>query len=157
MSTVVARRIGANPSRAASAAWTVIVGLLSVAGTDGRTELEAVAGIAASLIADECFKDAPAIVSGSGPRVRIYCLYDEDAVEGSAVNENALSFNVTDGDWEMSLPCYAEDLNWVTSSLKQRSSRITARDLTIVEASEDGKGRGAAKGIEINVEGFLNA
>lgn len=155
MSTI-ARRVAASPVRTASEAWRFITELLSKPDTDGSDELIAVTGIACSLIADECFKGAPAVVTGSGPQVRVYCIYDEDAIDGTNINENALSFDTTEGDWKMSLPCREEDLDWVTASLQKKSSRITARDM-------DGDGRAAddrsasLKQVEVDVEGFLNS
>lgn len=126
--TVIARRIAATPARSASAAWKIIVDLISEAGTESRTELESVAGIACSLVSDETLADAPAVVCGTGPRLKIYCLYDDDAMNAEQANENALTFNPTDGDWKMSLPCASDDLDWVQGELKTKSNRITARD-----------------------------
>jgi hypothetical protein len=90
------------------------------------------------LVADECLKDSPAVVYGSGPRVRLYCLYDEEAVIGDQANESKLAFVATDGDWKMSLPCRTEDLGWVQAELGKHSTRIVARDLSagVDEAGE---------------------
>ena len=155
MSTI-ARRVAASPVRTASEAWRFITELLSKPDSDGRLELVAVTGIACSLIADECFKGAPAVVTGSGPQVRVYCIYDEDAIDGTKVNENALSFVATDGDWKMSLPCREEDLDWVTASLKKKSSRITARDMDGDGGAADDR-TASLNQVEVNVEGFLNS
>ena len=61
----------------------------SNSGPDGaaRAELLAVAGIAASIIADQAPRDAAIVVTCDGPRTRIYCLYDEDAIDGAEANE----------------------------------------------------------------------
>jgi hypothetical protein len=154
--SIVARRVAATPARSAGEAWAVITNILSKEGSAGRRELDAVAGIAASLIADECFRDAPAVVSGNGPQVRTYCVYEEDAVEGNGVKEDALAFDATLGDWAMSLPCHAEDLNWVTDSLSKKSKRITARDL-----AKDGEAKSensaSSMTLEIDMEAFLKA
>ena len=93
------------------------------------------------------------IVSGSGPQVRIYCVYGEDSVDGNGVNEDVLAFNATDGDWKMSLPCNAENLDWVTRELSNKSERITARD----SAKDSGarKSAAAANAAQIDVEAFL--
>lgn len=155
MSTI-ARRVAASPVRTASEAWRFITELLSKPGSDGRSELVAVTGIACSLLADECFKGAPAVVTGSGPQVRVYCIYDEDAIDGTNVNENALSFDATAGDWKMSLPCREEDLDWVTASLKKKSSRITARDMDGDGGAADDRAASLNQ-VEVNVEGFLNS
>ena len=111
----------------------------AVAGA-ARTELLAVAGIAASVIADQAPKDAAITVTCDGPRTRIYCLYDEDAIDGTDANEDALGFDPLKGDWRVSLPCSADDLAWVQGALKKHSARITAR-----EPRRGGDGRGAAR------------
>lgn len=152
MSTV-ARRIAATPARTAISTWSVISELLSKEGSTARSELNSIEGLAASLITDEVFRDAPVIVSGSGPQVRIYCVYGEDSVDGNGVNEDVLAFNATDGDWKMSLPCNAENLDWVTRELSNKSERITARD----SAKDSGarKSAAAANAAQIDVEAFL--
>ena len=80
-------------------------------------ELLAVDGLAASIIADQAPKDAAIVVTCDGPRTRIYCLYDDDAIDGSDANEDALGFDPLKGDWRMSLPCLADDLAWVQAAL----------------------------------------
>src|SRR5260370_36015058 len=106
---VAARRVRATPARSASEAWTVIMDLLAPSSVPAaRGEVEAIAGIASGLIADEAMT-APIVVFGSGPRVRLYCLYDEEAISGEDANESPLAFDATSGDWQMSLPCPAAD------------------------------------------------
>lgn len=135
--TVIARRFTSIPERTASATWGAITQLLAPnSKSEAAVELASVAGIAASLISREAMT-APIVVCGSGPRVRTYCLYNEDAVGGDDVNENALSFNPTEGDWKMSLPCPNEDLSWVQGALKAKSNRITARDMNTAFDSEE--------------------
>ena len=87
-------------------------------------------------------ESAPIVVWGAGPRVRIYCLYDEDAIIGEDANENGLPVDVTAGDWSMSLPCSAEDLDWVRAALAKNSCHVTARDMATeleVDATQNGK------------------
>jgi len=128
--TVIARRITATPVRLATEAWEIIIDLLAPDSNSlAREELLAISGIACSLISDETMKESPILVHGSGPRVRIYCLYDEDAVVGDDAKEDALSFNATEGDWFMSLPCQVADLVWVREALNKLSNRVTARDM----------------------------
>lgn len=154
--SVIARRVKAIPERSASEAWAVIVQLLAPqADSSANKELSAVAGVACSLIADEAMKSAPIVVHGSGPRVRIYCLYDEDAMTGDNANETALTFTATEGDWEMSLPCPVEDLTWVRDALKKHSTRITARDLTSTIDAEQTESQATAKTLEIDEEAFF--
>ncbi len=157
--TVVARRIAATPARSASEAWTVMVNLLAAdKNSDARKELESVLGIASNLIADEAFKSAAGVVYGSGPRVRLYCLYGDAAITGDNASESALAFNPTEGDWRMSLPCPADDLDWVRDDLKKKSSRITARDMDeVVEEDGESDERKASSNFEIDREAFFNS
>ena len=93
---------------------------------------------------------ASGVVYGSGPRVRLYCLYGDKAISGDGASESALAFNPTEGDWRMSLPCRADDLDWVRDALKRKSSRITARDLDeSIESDDDSAERKASSGLSI--------
>jgi hypothetical protein len=158
MSSVVARRIKATPARSASEAWAMIVNLVAPNTGAARTELESIAGIASSLISDEAFKDAPAVMRGKGPRVRFYCLYGEDAITGDDASESALATVPTDEDWKMSLPCSPDDLTWVQSALKAKSTRVTARDLNDSVSDDDEETSSASsKAVAINKEAFLRA
>jgi hypothetical protein len=141
--TVIVRRFVSVPARSAAETWKAISDLLASAEkSEGARELASVTGAASSLIAREAMT-SPIVVHGSGPRVRIYCLYDDDAIEGDDVNETALPFDVTSGDWKLSLPCPAEDLGWVQNTLKAKSTRITARDMAepVEKAGEQGTGQ----------------
>lgn len=157
--TVVARRIVATPARPASEAWAVIVDLLAPdESSDARKELQSIAGIASNLIADEAFAFAAAVVYGSGPRVRLYCLYGNAAISGDGASETALAFNPTEGEWQMSLPCQTEDIEWVREALKKKSSRIKARDTNDdVDGEGDSDERKASAGFEIDREVFFNS
>jgi hypothetical protein len=103
VSTVASRIFASTPKRDAAATWAAIVDLLTQ-GRAGpaRNELLAVSGVAASIIADQAPKDAPIVVTCDGPRTRIYCIYDDDAIEGSDANEGALGFDPLNGDWQVS-------------------------------------------------------
>lgn len=105
-------------------------------GAPGRHELLAVAGIAASLIAAEAWETVPAGVSGVGPQLRIYCLYNEAAIVGDDTNEDDLSWDPTDGDWKMELPCPPEDIDWLGRALSSTSQRIVAVDPTVEKTIE---------------------
>ena len=156
--TVVARRIIATPVRSASEAWAVIVGLLAPqSGSEAHQELLAAGGIACSLITDETLKDVPAVVYGSGPRIRLYCLYDDEACTGENAAEAPLTFNATAGEWQMSLPCHADDLDWVQEALKKRSTHVTARDMTAAVEVEQAVTDSTAKNIIVNREAFFRA
>jgi hypothetical protein len=155
MSTV-ARRIRATPERGASDAWQVIVDLIAPDEGDARRELLGIEGIASSIISTESPKDAPMVVRGKGPRVRTYCLYDEEAISGDDANEAALAECPTDGEWSMSLPADAADVSWVRDALAKKSTRVTVRDKS--EAVDDGDKQSQQDGkaeAAINMEAFL--
>ena len=128
-SNIVVRRVVASPIRSASEAWDFIFDLLTASESTDLEELENTRSLCMSLVAAEAMKESPIVIYGVGPRLRIYCLYDEDAILGDDRSEDPLSWNPTDGDWAMSLPCPAEDLDWMQSALAYNSSRITVRDL----------------------------
>lgn len=158
MTTVVRRVFASTPARDASDTWSAIVALLSHAG-DARkkAELMSVAGIAASIITDQATLEAPIVVTCDGPRTRIYCLFDEDAVEGSDANEDILGFDPLEGDWSLSLPCLAEDLGWVQNALKTHSKRITARDLADGIAIEKQAAEPTTNALVFDAKGFLGS
>lgn len=156
--TVYARRIKASPVRTASEVWEAIVALIAPQQESAaRNELLAVAGVACSLISDEAAKTAPITVYGSGPRVRIYCLYDEDAQTGEDANETMLPFNATEKDWKLSLPCHEDDLAWVQSTLQKLSSRITARDVNATVDDETAESAAATKSLRVDKEAFFRS
>ena len=152
--TTLARHIISEPVRTASETWKIIVDLLaSNSDSLARSELLSVVGVASSLIASEAAKDSPIVVYGSGPRIRIYCLYGEDAIVGDGANESELASNPTSEDWTVSLPCPEDDLEWVQNALNKRSKRITAWEMnTPVEDDEANTNR---KSASISKEAFL--
>lgn len=155
--TVIARKIIAIPARSASDTWAVIVDLLaSTPDSKARKELSDIAGVASALIAEEAVK-APIVVYGSGPRIRIYCLYGEDAINGEEAREAPLPFNATQGTWHMSLPCPADDLEWVQNALKKRSSHVTARDMATTVDAEKAEGNDAVSAVVVDTEAFFRS
>jgi len=156
MSTVASRTFKSTPQRDARATWQAVIELLTQ-GKDGkpRDELLRVAGVASSVIADQAPKDAAIVVTCDGPRTRIYCLYDDDAIDGSDANEDALGFDPLAGDWGISLPCEPDDLAWVQEALKRHSSRVTARDKSATLAAEGSAA--ASSPLVLDMKGFLGS
>lgn len=155
MSTVVTRAFASTPERDAAQTWREIVELLT-RGKAGaaRDELLVVTGTVASLIADRAPETAAIVVTCNGPRTRIRCVYDDDAIDGSGIDEARLGFDPLNGDWSVSLPCPADELGWVSNALKRHSNRITARDLS--ETTDiDGAASTASAPLELNLKGFL--
>jgi hypothetical protein len=156
MTTVARRTFNSTPQRDAAQTWLAVVDLLTKgrAGKD-RTELLAVAGVVASVIADQAPRDAPIVVTCNGPQTRIYCLYDDDAVDGSDANEDTLGYDPLNGDWQISLPCLPDDLTWVQSALKKHSTRIVARDQTTSASADVAESNAAAAPLVLDPKGFL--
>lgn len=128
--TVHARRVASLPVRSATDTWDFVVDLIAPTNQGARDELQAASGVAASLITREAMKDAPIVVVGSGPRLRVYCVYGQKAIEGTHVHEASLPVTPAEtNDWLVSLPCPDEDLPWITAALQDCSPRIVARDL----------------------------
>src|ERR1700677_1353331 len=156
MTTVARRTFRSNPQRDALQTWIAIVDLLTQGRTgDSRTELLAIGGVAASIIAEQAPKDAAIVVTCDGPRTRIYCLYDDEAIEGSDANEEVFGFDPLKGDWRVSLPCLADDLDWVQGALKKHSTRITARDRDTA-VSENGS-TAKAQTLVLDPKGFIGS
>lgn len=152
--TVIVRRVVASPVRSASGVWAVITDLLAPNNGSQRSHLQSVSGVASALIASETPKDDPIVIWGNGPRIRIYCLFGEDALAADNKDEDRFATCPTDGDWQMSLPCSEEDLSWVKEELKRFGRRISARKLgdSVQEAEESGQ---SSQNLQINKAAFL--
>ncbi len=156
MTTVARRTVRSSPYRDTLSTWNLFVDLLTATNTGARCELESIGGIASSVIADKACETSAIIVSCDGPQTRIYCLFDDDAIDGSDANEDVLGFDPLKGDWSVSLPCHPDDLAWVQSALKEKSDRITARDQDEKKQARDDGAR-SSTGFELDVEGFLKS
>jgi hypothetical protein len=141
MSTVASRTFRSTPHRDSMDTWLAIVELLTRGESAGaKATMLAVKGIAASVIADQAPKGAPIVATCDGPRTRVYCIYDDDAIDGTGENEAPLGYDPLKGDWAVSLPCQDSDLSWVQTALKAHGDRITARSMNdkVVETAKSG-------------------
>jgi hypothetical protein len=112
-----------------------------------------ISGIAASVISDQAPGKAPIVATCDGPRTRIYCVYDEEALDESNENESPLGYDPLNGDWEVSLPCEKDDLQWVQRALKQATSRVTARDVEAGISTNQESTKGTdERGLSVNIE-----
>ncbi len=123
--SVIARKFSACPVRTAANTWNAIVNVIASASTDGRLELLKIEGIAASIISDETPNKSPITIIGSGPRLRIYCLYEEDGSTEDA-NESPLNWNPFADDWVIYLPAEKNDLAWISKALSEKGTRFKA-------------------------------
>ena len=158
MSTMFARRVASTPRRTTTETWAKIVELVAPdPNSPARKGLALAAGMACSSISSEATKDAAIVVWGSGPRVRVYCLFDEDAITQDDVNEDLLPKSPTDGDWKMSIPCLPEDVAWSNAKLTSVTSRITARSMDEDVEDEEPKATEAASPMSIDLEEFMKS
>jgi hypothetical protein len=156
MSTVSARRVASTPVRTAAKTWEKIVEIVAPdAKSPARAELAKAAGVACSSISSEATKDAAIVVWGGGPRVRIYCVFDEDAITQDDVNEDPLPKSPTEGDWKMSIPCLTEDVKWSAANLG--SGRVSARAFDEDVEDEPAKAAAAPSAMTINLGEFLKS
>jgi len=148
----IRRDIASIPVRSAKETWRAIVDLVTGENSVDRQQLEAASSIMESLIADEQPATIPIVFKGSGPRVLIYCLYDEDAME-AGLGIDSLNSNTTTGDWQATAPCEAEDVSWMKNALKSRAPRITVHtaDEEPVDMETE-RAEQAAKAFEIDWE-----
>ena len=132
----VRRDISSIPQRSASETWQRIVDLVTGRGSTDIQQLNAAAGVMASIITDEHPSSRAIILEGVGPQLRLYCRYGMAAIEaGGAVD--VLTWNPTAGDWTMHVPCDAENLAWVKASLAGSSPRIKVFDVAEAERADE--------------------
>ncbi len=154
--TTVARTVRSSPHRDTVKTWEFITELLTKGGSSAvRAELQSVAGIAAAVLAERSAKEAAIVATGDGPRIRIYCVYDDDALDESEANEDPLGFDALVGDWAISLPCPEADLAWVQAALREKSSRVTARDSSQSVGATKASNSAATEDLVLNAEAFL--
>jgi hypothetical protein len=157
MATVVGRTFRSSPHRDGIRTWEAIVVMLTHGKpNDNSRELLSISGVAASLITDQCPKNAPIVVTCDGPRTRIYCTYDENAMDGTGENEDSLGFDPLNGTWAISLPCHPDDLDWVQTALKKLSTRITARDFRSDAGNSKDKSNNSQT-LTLDPKGFLGS
>ena len=155
MSTVIVRKIAGSPIRTSSAAWDAICEIVAPgAASHARAILSRATGVASSSIASEVIKDRPIVVFGSGPRIRIYGLFDEDAMSGEDINEGPLPEVPTEGDWRMSIPCLDEDFDWCKREIKACAPHISVRRLDD-DVPDEERDSSSNNTVRINMEEFL--
>lgn len=120
----IRRDVASIPLRSAKETWDAIVELVSGSGTLDGDQLEEARSVMECVIADEQPATVPIVLKGGGPRVVIYCIYNEDAME-TGLDVDRLNQVPTAGDWRLSAPCEPEDKEWMNNCLKEKASRVT--------------------------------
>ena len=148
----VRRAIASIPVRTAGETWRAVIELITRVDSVDRDQLEAAASVMETLIADEQPAAVPIIVKGNGPRLLVYCLYQEDAME-TGTDIDALSWNPTEGDWRITAPAENEDIEWMNRTLTSRAPRITVHAADQAAPEDDSKNAAADEAsFEINWE-----
>lgn len=129
--SIVARKFNASPARLASETWAAIAKLVCDGDKNALAEFTAVTGIGSSLLNDQLFESNPMVVISKGPRLRIYCLYGEDAISGEDANEESLSWNPTEEKWHAFLPCTDGELKEIKKALRSKSTKFSAYDVDV--------------------------
>lgn len=128
MSTV-ARRVAASPERLPSATWKKVTSLVCRTDLNASAEFQKVAGIASSAIADRSTENHPLVIINDGPRLRIYSLHGDKATSEDDRNENALTWNPTQGAWHAYIPCGPEDYDEYKDLVKSQSARFSVYNI----------------------------
>jgi hypothetical protein len=133
----VRREIASVPLRTAGETWQAIVDLITGDGSIDAGTLKAAASVMESLIVDEHPASCPIVVKGEGPRLVIYLLYNEAAMEAGK-DIDPLTWNPTGGpEWQMTAPSEAGDVGWMNNTLKSRAPRITVHAAAAAPADAD--------------------
>lgn len=131
MSTAtIARRIASVPVRTSSATWNAIVDLIAAPGSAAATKLLSIGGLASMVIADEATLVAPIVISpATGPRVRVYTVHGEDAIDTEGIETPLSAYPTTDPGWTLSLPCPTSDLKFAETATAHLPE-ILVRDMS---------------------------
>lgn len=149
----VKRQIASLPFRSTSETWEVIAKLVTGKDTVDAAQLTAAASIAAMAIADEHAASTPILVRGEAPRLVIYTAHGVNAMELGA-EIDSLSWNPTGGPgWAVSIPCDADDVEWMNAALRARAPRVSVYDASAGLEEEAPSAKKAAD-VEINWAGL---
>jgi hypothetical protein len=131
----VRRDISSIPVRSASETWQCIIGLVTGSGSKDVEQLKRAAGVMGSIITDEHPARRAIMLEGVGAQLRIYLRYGMKALEEGA-KVDSVTWNPTEGDWTMHVPCDEENIAWVKKSLSG-CPRIKVFDVAEEDRAED--------------------
>lgn len=153
--SVISRRFAASPARTASEVWQAIVNIIAADSITAKQQLNDITGIVASIISDETPAKNPITVIGSGPRLRVYCLFGDDAI-GDEANEAALTWKPFENNWEIYFPVEDADYDWVSKLLKEKGAQFktykAGEKIKAEEEEEDNKSESGFNQLSINLE-----
>jgi hypothetical protein len=147
----IRRDVSSIPQRSAAETWQRIIDLVTGPGSKDVQQLKDAAGVIGSIITDEHPASRAFMVEGVGPQLRIYCRFGLKAVE-EGDDVDALTWNPTEGDWTMHVPCDAENLDWVKASLARTSPRMKVFDVEETDRAEEQQDRAAKSTNDLAVD-----
>ena len=146
----IRRDVASVPLRSAKETWDTIVQLVSGNGTVDGEQLEDARSVMECVIADEQPAAVPIVLKGGGPRVVIYCKYNEDAME-AGLEVDSMSEVPTAGDWRLNAPCEQEDKEWMNNSLKDGASRVSVYAANEPPIDEEEKSSEASSVLKVDL------
>ncbi len=146
----IRRDIASIPVRTAGETWAAIIDLITGKDSVDASTLRAAASVMEAVIAEEHPAKVPIVVKGSGSRLVIYLVYNEDAMEhGTSIDK--LTWNPTAGDgWAMTAPAEKADVKWMNGVLAERAPRISVHDVNEPQNEEEDEKATSASGVQIN-------
>jgi hypothetical protein len=139
----IRREIASIPVRSAGETWQAIIKLIAQSGSVDAETLQAASSVMESLIADEHPAAVPIVVKGHGPRLVLYCLYNEAAME-AGTEIDSINWDPTGGpDWQITAPGEAGDVAWMNNTLQTRAPRIIVHDVASPLDDEEPEAKGA--------------
>lgn len=126
--SVTSRKFAACPERTSTQTWEKITDVLCKDSPSAKIEFNSVIGGVSSVICDEIPKDSPIIIRGSGPLIRIYCLYGEDAILGLETSEEEVTWNPFIEDWKVYVPCDKDEMDLMKKVIENKSDNFEIYD-----------------------------
>ena len=145
----IRRDIASIPQRSAEETWSEYKRLVTGAGSVDVNQFDAAASVMASLITDEAFKGDPLTLTGVGNRLVAYLLHGPDALEAGA-SIDKLSWNPTEGDWTLYVPCPEDQYDWAKKTLSVRAPRFVV--LKPGQSIKEDEGRADTGKAVVNVD-----
>ena len=154
--SVATRKFAASPKRNAAETWTAIMAAIAPNNDSVKSVLASVTGVAASVIAEGTPSSFPITVVGSGSRLRVYCLYDEDAVTAEEAHEDPLSWNIFESEWKIHFPADEVNFEPLKKILEGRGGQFVAYKIGEVIKGEESASSSPLPPLTINTERLRN-
>ncbi len=125
----MARRFAARPVRTSIEAWAAVRDALCQDNNPAAAEFDRIQGVAASVISSNLPATHPFVFIGEGPRVRVYMVYNNQALNGGDLDESPLVSNPFESSWTGWVPASPDEIDRVQTHLRRLSDRFVAYDV----------------------------